>query len=75
MSVRILTGKVAKLSINDGSFLFYLGSDDDSFSVSTGHRNYNAMASALIVAAANNFEVTVKSETDGRAVSLLTIDT
>ena len=74
MTVRTQSGNIAKLSLNDSSFLFYIDNDDESFSVSVSDRNYNAIASALIVAAANNLEVTVKTETDGRKVSLLTVE-
>lgn len=74
MPMRIVTGRVAKLSINDGSLIFYLGNDPELMSVSTVERNYNAFASAIFLATANNLEMTVKTEADGRGVSLLTVE-
>ncbi|MEF8732093.1 MAG: hypothetical protein V5B40_09320 [Candidatus Accumulibacter meliphilus] len=75
MTIRVVTGRVAKLSVNDASLIFYLGSDPASMSVSTIEKNYNAMASAVFLATANNFEITVKTDSDGRGVSLLTVET
>ena len=75
MSLRIVTGRVAKLSVNDGSLIFYLGNDPELMQVSTVERNYHALASAVFLATANNLEMTVKTDSDGRGVSLLTIET
>jgi hypothetical protein len=75
MTLRVVTGRVTKLSVNENSLLFYLGSDPALLSLSTGEKNYNAMASTVFLATANNFEITVKTDSDGRGVSLMTLET
>jgi hypothetical protein len=75
MTLRVVTGRVTRLSVNESSLIFYLGSDPALLSVSTAEKNYNAMASAVFLATANNFEITVKTDGDGRGVSLMTLET
>lgn len=75
MPVRSLAGRISKLTLNDASLQFNIDDEADPFSVSIAERNYNAFASAIFIASANNFKVTLKSGTDGRSLSVLTVDT
>lgn len=74
MTVRTVSGNIAKFSVNDNGLYVYVGSDPDTVSVSKAAPNYTAFASAVFVAAANNFRVDVKTDTDGRSLATLTVD-
>jgi hypothetical protein len=74
MAVRTISGTIAKFSVSDNGLYVYVGSDPDTVSVSKAAANYNGIASAVFVAAANNFRVDVKTDTDGRSIALLTVD-
>jgi hypothetical protein len=74
MPTRTLDGRIAKLSLNDSSLTFFIGDDPGSCYVSAADRQYASHAAAIFIAAANNLPVSVKTDTEGRKVSLLTVE-
>jgi hypothetical protein len=60
---RTVSGNISKLSVSESAVHMTLGKDVDTwFRVNTSNPNYSAYASAILLAAANNFAVEVSTD-------------
>lgn len=75
MPTRMLDGRIGRLSLNDSSLAFFVGTDRDSCCVSCVERQHASHVAAVFIGAAHNLRESVKTDTEGRKVSLLTVET
>jgi hypothetical protein len=71
----VVSGNISKLSISNAGVHLTIGKDVDTwFKVSTGHENYTTYASAILLAAANNFAVEVATDAKSTSIENLVVN-
>jgi hypothetical protein len=71
MAVITTGGRITKLTTNDNGVYFAVGKTDELVCIPRVNLNYHGMTAMVAVAMANNIRVEVKTEVDGRTVSLI----
>jgi hypothetical protein len=75
MASRNVSGNISKLSVNNGGVYLTIGNDVTTwFRASSSATNYTAFASAIFLAAANNYPVTVTTDTGDIFIDTLVVD-